>query len=668
MERRYEKLLFDQLRLAVYSKGAAENVTDERMAMAVTVNENLRCLGCMLSAADIVRLAASASLEGFFASVQGLVDRVNASPMYPDFPQQVMDMEEAEFRFHQMLHYFSTYGLEALFGVEVTRGWMPAGGGTPKTRRDAALLPERVIALIDEADQYAEPAKQILRKRERMTLPETEIIAEAVRHMNAEEIAALQIPFKENMLLLADAIVAGCDAAAACTALRRLFAHTGDVLAYAHEMIRRSRYHLRTSQKRLLVRLIESYPVADWKANVILSNKKARKTHLVLNHLDYGMYSRSAAHMAVVDALRDGELRSWESQAKALLAGGDDGALSFIGRRPGMLLRMTAWLLRMGYAPDAIAAQLTAGAASLSVQTLVTTLNFFGSDAAGERREAPLVYDVLERALAARMKLMRTPLKGKRVFVDDRGFCLSASALRCNNKSAEGGYISSGVAYAIPKEARYIRFFVYWDDKQRVDIDLHGAILNSEYDIRRVGWDGDFRNEAAVYSGDITHSNAAEYIDIDMNSDILRVGFNIHLFGGRETFDRVETCLTGLMAVRDRSKDVTLHDARNSFFSHRLRSGCSNMVYGYVDVQNRRLVFIGEPQQDWGDDWYALKAPSCGRMNMERYLHLLMEAQGCAAAESRQDADVVLVMGKPADPKEISLADSNFFMDAPVRK
>ena len=121
---KYEKLLLDELRFVSYEKSDVE-LTDDLLAKAVTLNENLKALGYMLAPTDIVALSVSPSLDGFYSKVVGMMDEVKAQPMYPGFPEQVMEMDEAIFRFHQLVHYFSTYGMEQLFGVSVKRGWLP---------------------------------------------------------------------------------------------------------------------------------------------------------------------------------------------------------------------------------------------------------------------------------------------------------------------------------------------------------------------------------------------------------------------------------------------------------------------------------------------------------------------------------------------------------------
>ena len=144
---KYHKLLLDELRFVVYEKGDA-SLTERLLTKAVTVNENLKSLGYTLAPADIVALAVSPSLDRFYETVKGMMGTVNAAPMYPGFPKQVMKMNAAVFRFHQLVHYFSTYGLELFFGGEVRKGWLPCPEDRGTAAEQATVLPEKVIRLL----------------------------------------------------------------------------------------------------------------------------------------------------------------------------------------------------------------------------------------------------------------------------------------------------------------------------------------------------------------------------------------------------------------------------------------------------------------------------------------------------------------------------------------
>lgn len=661
----YNKLLLDELRFVTYEKGNGA-LTEELLTKAITVNENLKALCYVLSPSDIVALSTSPALDGFYNHVKEMMDAVDAQPMYPGYPQQVMEIDEAVFRFHQMVHYFSTYGMELLFGVETKRGWLPCEDTSESNaKKQDIVLDAKVIKLLPSEEAYTTPFKTILSRKERMTLPEKEIITDAVSHISIEEAASVKVAFKENMNALYSIVFDMTDRAVAFNLLRAMCQHTGDVLRCIDVLLGKNKFHFRTSQKRFLVKLLESYSVKDFRANLVLSGKNADRNILLLNYLDYSIYSRSEEHMQAVNDLRDGKLRSWESIVKSMLSAGDEGALDFIAQRPGMMLRMVAWLIRLGYSADDIVSKLKEKSDVLSMQTLITNMNCFGKLSAEERADADILYNVFEVLLKSHMKGLDTSLRGKKVIIDTPDYNLDVSEIHCNDKSAEGGYIRSGIAYRIPDGINALRFFVYWNDKNRVDVDLHAGFSDIKGDTHQVGWNDNFRDCGVVFSGDITHSDAAEYIDIDLTAPIDKVYTNIHLFSGKPDFSSIDTCFVGMMAVpngNNNGKEEELYCEANCFFKHNLRQNCSTVNYGFIDVQNRCIIFDGAPQ-DWDYNWYSGIEHRRGKLSLAQYLDLLFEAQGATVCDNTEDADIVLVMGKAAKEKEVSIIDANFFID-----
>lgn len=660
----YNQLLLDELRFVTYEKVNSE-LSDELLAKAVTMNENIQSLGYSLAPADVVAIAGSPSLDGFYDKIKSLMGEVKATPMYPGFPKQVMEMDEAVFRFHQLVHYFSTYGMKTIFGVDVKRGWLPCDDGSEFNGKEQNIvLAPKTIKLLPIEEQYSAPLFYILSRKERMTLPECFIVQEAIAKVDLSQIVTLHVGFKENLNTLYEIVFKMEDRNIAFNIFRTLCQHTGDVLRCVDVLLRKNKYHFRTSQKRFLVRLIESYPVKDFRANLILSGKNARRNIVLLNYLDYSMYSRSNQHMAAVNDLRDGNLRSWESIAKSMLSEGNEGALDFIVQRPGIMLRMVAWLMRLGYKKDDIIRKLSEHSSSLSIQTLVTNLNYFGKLTNEERKDSEDLYEVFEQVIMSRMKNCKTVFSGKKVAICMDDFDLGLSEIHCNDKSADGGYIRSGLAYRIPDNINRLRFFVYWNDEDWVDVDLHAGCVDMNGRALSVGWNTDYNNCGVVFSGDITHSDAAEYIDVDLTYPINRVNANIHIYRGKPTFEKLETCYVGMMAVPDDSLDgreTQLYNEANCFFKHDIRQKCNNINYGYIDVQNRCVIFDGAEADSY--DWYSGVEHRRGKFNLARYLVLLINAQNAEICEDESDADIVLVMGKPKTDKEISLIDYNFFMD-----
>ena len=109
-------------------------------------------------------------------------------------------------------------------------------------------------------------------------------------------------------------------------------------------------------------------------------------------------------------------------------------------------------------------------------------------------------------------------------------------------------------------------------------------------------------------------------------------------------------------------QEKSLYNEANCFFKHNLRQQCQTVNYGFIDVRNRCLIFDGTPHA-WNYDWYAGVEHRRGKLSLAHYLVLLMEAQGDKICCNEEEADVILVMGKPETEKEVSLIDANFFMD-----
>jgi hypothetical protein len=663
----YEKRLFSEFRYVAVKSGEKDSIDEENMIRAITVNEELVALGYTLSPAGIVMLAKSPDLCDFYEKVKGLIGGVKAAPMYPNFPKEVMKIDAAKYRFHQILHYLSTYGVE-LMGGEVKKGWLPNPNSKKKTKCDYRLLDAKVIELIDINDFYIRPFRKILSKNERMTSKECDIVYHAlIEGLLPEQISTVNVPFKQNLLEIFNHIFINdaFDTAQKYTMMKSLCHHTGDVFKCMDYALTHCGFHLRTSEKRLFVRLLESYSIYDFRSNLIISNKKATRTILMLKYIDYNEYSRNPEHKRAVAELRNGELRSWESMAKHLLTIKSDDALEYVGKHPGQMLRMITYMLRMGYEPDAIRDELMKSAENLSIQTLCNILKYFGRNGDVWRdderyAEAKTVYSICEPLMEKRLSAVETPFRNKKIYIDSSGYDFKNSVIQTNDKAEEGGYVRSGIAYKIPDTVERLRFFVYWNDMMRVDVDLHAGGLDKNGKAFSIGWDSEYIHNGVVYSGDITHSDAAEYIDVDLSDNVSIVWLTINLYSGRPYFGDIDECFTGCLGVKELNEEIKLYDPKNCFFSHNLTGNFRYIDYGYIDVDKRILVFKGISSNF--SLYYNYTVQGTTSFSLARYLDILCKSQNAEITENRDEADNILIMEKPTNEKEISIIDNNFFM------
>ena len=886
MTEMFHKLLLSELHMVTYQPGNPADMTDDLICEAVTLNENLRSCGYVLRPDDLIKLAVSPSLHGFFHDFRALLPDVKANPMYPGFPQQVMEMTEAEFRLHQWIHYFTTYGMESLLGQEVHRGWLPDDNGPERYQDDTELLESNVIELVSEPEASLAVLKTLLSRRERLTNPELALVLECAPLCSAEQMKELKVRFKENLDLLFPLMMGIRDRKAACRTLRCICAHSGDVLRCTKDYLRRKKYHLTTSEKKLLVFLLESYPVHNFEANLIQSQRLRERNLSVLKHLDYNRFSRSPAHREKVRALRNKELLSWHGVSESLMREKKPEALDHLAQRPGYMIRVLNRLLSLDYSKEDILDTLRPKAGVISghlifqtakalmkkqsclehdyrlavdacncrydaamsakpfyelklealeeavnsktaqalkrwitdpqekaredayrplndlkkekyrkiqeIQTNKRALQWLREsgktgkprllqnanstfDAVAlyavayrktpeklkgkiqqmedeiislEKRERELrlagdvqlekernriekentaayqqelaqikewecsetkairhmysqemeeresrvqklskqrdaelsalkekfehdlqmagfvdqTIQILKSLMTEHYRQATTELKGKKVWFDMEQFDLDHSVLETNEKSRDGGYIRSGIAWKIPDEAKYVRFFVYWNDSCRVDIDLHAGGRTTEGNSLHIGWNADFRNCGVVHSGDITHSNAAEYIDIDLSAPVREIYANIDLFYGKPYLKYVQTCYVGMMAVDKIGQEVRHYNPRNCFFTHTMTQKTRTLYYGYIDVQGRFVRFIGQPDTRGWDSRPEIESMEA-RFSLRDCLDCILEGQQAQEVKSPEEADVILTMGKSSNEKGISLIDNNFFLE-----
>lgn len=619
-------------------------------AAAVTLNENLRAYGFIMDADAVAEVAKNLTPEQMKEMQNDIAEfagKVKAEPMYPGFPQEVLDISEAQYRYDQLRHYFSTYGAESLTGCEVRKGWLPHGKDEKKEEKEfnGFMTGLKRISVAFGDDAYMVPLETILSRRQRMTEIERKIVSEAVRHAPEKKLPLLRVPFKENILPVFEIAMSEGSAALAECACQ----HAGDVIKCLGAFLRKRHYRMTTSQKRLAARIIESYQPMDFRENICISEKKAIEAENIMRAISFTRFARSAAHIQVLNDLRDGKLRSWASEIEQLLASRSPEALERIAERPGMMLRMARRLIALGYPESDIMEALCQKADMLSTASLVSVI------------ENTDLSEVLIPVLKKRLAYADTPLEGKRVFLDEQGYDLANSRI---SRSEEGGYVRSGMAFRIPDSAKRIRFFVYWNDPHRVDLDLHANVLDRKGDMHHVGWNGSCRKLNVVMSGDITHSDAAEYIDIDMaQSDVRRAYLSVNLFSGKSSFADIEETLAGIMGIEKFGTDIAHYDPRSCFVSDRLVSKRRWIGHSIVDVENR---FIRVERIPSGSQYEYSRMEEYGKtenpkLSVMDYVKMLAEAQNAELVSSEEEADIVLSTAKGGD---VSLIDENFFLDA----
>ena len=258
------KKVINTLRVVPAKLRDLSTITDKDLIESITLNENINTLGFTFNTESLVKIASVEDKSIIYKAIKASVPEVKAKPMYPDFPSQVMSMDEAEYRFHQIAHYFSTYGIESLLGVSVSKGWLPNTKDTPKTKEDKHILPDKVLEVIDEKELDMYIIKTLAQKKVRLTDSEREILETAFKNIVMSDSFAItsfdsiKISFKEN---LEDIFVIVMDNARSLAKyiLPRICQHTGDVLKCTKHYLDVHHFKISTSQKKAIVKTLESF-------------------------------------------------------------------------------------------------------------------------------------------------------------------------------------------------------------------------------------------------------------------------------------------------------------------------------------------------------------------------------------------------------------------------
>ncbi|MDO5119307.1 MAG: hypothetical protein Q4D48_04415 [Coriobacteriales bacterium] len=319
-------------------------LNDADMAWAVTANTNLEGTGYTLSQPSILALAAyhhhmaklaeqtsflplSESLgnQGVnpLSDIQRLVPNVTVAPMYPDFPSQVMEMDEATFRYHQAMHYLSTYGVELIAGfmgldVTVSQGWMPDVESTPKTEEDERLVESKVLHLILTVEDLRAVVEARLARATRMHPAEIEtaMLVFADLGEEADEASFPKVAFHENMMELIR-VASESDSATLARVAGGLAQHPGDLLKATLFLLNATQKgHLATRQKKGLCRAFERFSTMSIAHNIADAGKKERRAPTFLSIERFaGPHLKEACEL-----VWSGKVVSWASELERLWA------------------------------------------------------------------------------------------------------------------------------------------------------------------------------------------------------------------------------------------------------------------------------------------------------------------------------------------------------------
>ena len=472
---------------------------------------------------------------------------VTYEPMYPNFPTQVMEMDEAELYLNAILHYFGDW-----VGLRIM----------PKYEKDARspLLDKTDLTIIELGSEYdfKQICRNLLGANSSLSETDKQDIESFVRLYSdqLETIVPNEIPHKENLAHIASLLfLFGPDIAQAETFLYAHFKTATDVLRLATalsdgdiSLAKNTRFrNFKRVERRLLLGMLEQ-------CDTITEDMLRYKTRWIrlgerLHPFEYK--TRYPKCAAAFDVIRNNKpFSTFNSRIEQALREGEIvQAAELLQKRPGELARRLDHLLRSSPDAEPVISNFDAVVNQVSTPVLLQLLTHFkhrndqsewriffpkghvGKAQAIENKLPPLdkkicdaVVALCTKALIARFKEL--PALGK-VYLDE---ALSHFVVPFSQRSASKALrtLVRGSRLSFPK-GKTIRFFLWWKEGEvngkhtgRVDIDLSAVMYDAQWRyVEHLSYTN-LKSEKyqAAHSGDITSApnGACEFIDLDIES------------------------------------------------------------------------------------------------------------------------------------------------------
>ncbi|WP_088088387.1 TerD family protein [Bacillus sp. OV166] len=508
-------------------------------------------------------------------------------PMYPNFPTQVMDMEEAELYLNAIVHYFSVAVKDSI-GVNLPNNGLPK---YEKVMRSPLIerTDLRILELSKEED-FILMIQNLISAKTSISGIDKQDVAWAIEHM--DDIASLlpdSIPLKENVAFIvaqllqfkkADVNVISRYFETATDVLRLAVALSGGDVSLASSTRFKS---FNRQERRLLMSLLDSvnHPEED-----MLRHKEAWKR--LSERLHPGEFkSKYLKVYQAFEAVRGNvPLQTFGGKLEHLLEQKDAlAAITLLKKRPGDFARRLDHIIRISEEPQQVVKSFSGVVGSVSTRVLLQVHAHFknrnnGSDIRVffpkgnvgkaisitnelihiEEEICCSVVSIIEEELVTRFSEL--PPFGK-VFVDKE---LQDYLVPFSQRSASRSIrtISRGSQINIP-DGDTIRAYVWWrnmdgDDpwETRVDLDLSVTIFDEKWKFMdQVSYTNLRSNGFRMFhSGDITDApkGAAEFIDMDIPSIVKNGGryviVNVNCFTG-QSYGELPECFAGWMIRKE---------------------------------------------------------------------------------------------------------------------
>lgn len=561
---------------------------EKNKQIVATMNKNIEVFGYTMSEAlfdKLVHMKAKSREVVYDALVNGLKELTGAdkvyNPMYPNFPESVMEKDDFELYFNAIVHYWS-------FGTLLPY---------EEKEERAPLFNTAKVKVLDAGsfDDLNDIFNNLCASKTSLSKSDVD---DMIFILNSAKVTLPdEIPFKENAACVCRLLVdTGVDTdgslcrkyvKTATDVLRLVTAMSdGDVSLAENTKFR----NLKRSERRIIMNLLAGC------GNVAEDmNRYAGRWIRVGEKLHPGEFAKNERYTKIVQAFgvirNDGKIQSFGGKVDAAIASGDvTTVVSLLKKRPGEFARRIDFLLRT-FDKDADRKTVIMGFASVAKDVSSTVLlqvrehfinklngnddmrvffpkgNLARSYYVKNNKTEAIPEDTIKMVIAVCENAL-VNIYGNReflgkVYIDEvlKDYTVPF-LLRSAGKTMTA--VSRGSRIAIDDSAKIIRPFIWWTNTKDdiIDVDLSVAVFADDWNcLEHVSYSNLKSSRFGIcHSGDITNGGpvdgegVAEFIDLDIDK-ALSAGaryavFNVYNFSN-ECFSKMDHAAFGFMTRSD---------------------------------------------------------------------------------------------------------------------
>lgn len=662
-----------------------EGTSSENKSNAATVSANMMTLGFIPSNAlfDAMSHLSEEELVNLQDSLIPVLEKavgadVKYEPMYPNFPQQVMEMSDTELFINAILHY-RTFG-----------EWKPTYEKLEReVGNEEVKLKEIDLATQDDFDSIF---TKLLGSNDSISETDKKVIKWFVDN-NDKLVPPKDIPFKENLCFIAGVLLEkGMDVSefmhTATDVLRVItYLNDGDISLAANTKFK----SMPRPMRRLFVSVLEK--VARQEDIDRHRGKWVRLFHT----LHVGDYSKSLYKMA--QPFRDNKtVPTFNGRvAHAIRTGNVIKAVELLGNRPGDFTRKLDHLLRLDKKTQQhVVDSYLAVADKVPTRTLLQVLGHLKTRhedvdmrvvfPKGNVQRATVVDSHLDKlpigklsSLASGIDTVLMERFGKeeslgKVYIDTR---LQRCPLPAQQRSASEGLkqVARGTRLPIGDKGT-LRFFIYWIGR---DIDLSASFHDENLEMKQSVSYTNLRDGSiqTYHSGDIVSATkgASEFIDVTIDPAVTAgfryVVMNVYVFSG-PTFKEHKSCYAGWM-TRSKPKSNEIYDPKTVDQKIDLVSDAKNSIPVIFDLVTREAIWADlttpSSYHRWGNNVHSNRASISqvltAMTNIDNRVSLYDLFLKHAVVrgdlvETPEEADTVFSLDKGITPFDITTINADF--------